>query len=214
MSGWPAALRFRPIQQWPGDLTRSRRRSPFEATLSATQDLLTRELRALNAKTVVIQLAIGEMDLRNDGLPRASSRPEHPGVILSLESPYGPLSYPCDQFGDWQSNLRAIALALEALRKVDRYGVTKNGEQYKGWRQLGAGGTTSKDEAAYFIARSAWPNEREENLREWYRRLVFEPDMLTKTYRLAATKLHPDAGGQAADFQRLQEARATLAGTS
>lgn len=184
MSGWPAGLRFRPIQQWPGELTRSRRRSPFEATLGATQALLGRELRALSAKTVVIQLAIGETDLRNDGLPRASARPEHPGVILSLESPYGPLSYPCDTFTDWQSNLRGIALALEALRKVDRYGVTKNGEQYRGWRQLEGGaksGPMTVAEARAFMAQHG-------------------------DYRTAARKLHPDAGGSVEEFQRLQEA--------
>lgn len=188
MSGWPAALRFRPIEQWPGELTRSRRRSPFEASLSATQDLLTRELRALNARTVVIQLAIGEIDLRNDGLPRASARPEHPGVILSLDSPYGPLSYPCDTFTDWQSNLRAIALALEALRKVDRYGVTKNGEQYTGWRQIEGRtptGPMTVAEARAFMAQHG-------------------------DYRTAARKLHPDTGGSAEEFQRLQEARRVL----
>jgi hypothetical protein len=35
-----------------------------------------------------------------------------------------------------EANVRAIALALEALRKVDRYGVTKRGEQYAGWKAL------------------------------------------------------------------------------
>lgn len=190
MSGWPAGLRFRPIQQWPGELSRSRRRSPFEATLGATQDLLTRELRALSAKTVVIQLAIGETDLRNDGLPRASARPEHPGVILSLESPYGPLSYPCDTFTDWQSNLRGIALALEALRKVDRYGVTKNGEQYRGWRQLGSGAAPSSGKMTVAEARAFMAQHGD--------------------YRTAARKLHPDAGGSAEEFQRLQEARRVL----
>jgi hypothetical protein len=214
VSGWPAGLRFRPIQQWPGDLTRSRRRSPFEASLSATQDLLGRELKALQAKTVVIQLAIGETDLRLDGLPRAQARPEHPGVILSLESPYGPLSYPCDTFTDWQSNLRAVALALEALRKVDRYGVTKNGEQYRGWRQLSASADvfTSKGDAAYFIARAARPEQPDEDLRQWYWRLISEPKTLAKTYRLAAHKLHPDTGGQSDDFLRLQQAKAILNG--
>lgn len=42
----------------------------------------------------------------------------------------GHLSYPCDTFTTLQDNLRVIALALEALRMVDRYGVTRRGEQY------------------------------------------------------------------------------------
>jgi len=209
VSGWPAGLRFRPIQQWPGALTRSRRRSPFEAGLSATQDLLTRELRALNAKTVVIQLAIGETDLRNDGLPRASARPEHPGVILSLESPYGPLSYPCDTFTDWQSNLRGIALALEALRKVDRYGVTKNGEQYRGWRQIESGGSTSVAEAAAFIGEHADAIEEAITGMRMGRK-----DFTETLYRRAAKKLHPDVGGDPELFRKLQQAKAILDGAS
>jgi hypothetical protein len=40
---------------------------------------------------------------------------------------------------DWQHNVRAIALGLEALRKVDRYGITRRGEQYAGWKALPAG---------------------------------------------------------------------------
>ena len=213
MSGWPVGLRFRPIEQWPGDLTRARRRSPFEAGLSATQDLLTRELRALKARTVVIQLAIGETDLRLDGLPRSQARPDHPGVILSLESPYGPLSYPTDTFADWQSNLRGIALALEALRKVDRYGVTKNGEQYRGWRQLGsASTTTTRDEAALFIAKAARPEQPDEDIRQWYQVLTVDAAALARAYRLAAQRLHPDTGGSAEEFQRLQKSKDLLSG--
>lgn len=101
--------------------------------------LLKRELRALSAKHVVIELAVSEAELRLDGWPYADARPTHAGVVLSLESKYGPLRYPCTRFDRWQDNVRAIALALEALRKVDRYGVTKRGEQYTGWKQLQAG---------------------------------------------------------------------------
>src|SRR5579863_10251967 len=46
------------------------------------------------------------------------------GIILTFNSKHGPLSYPCDKYSNWQANLRAIALSLEALRAVDRYGVT------------------------------------------------------------------------------------------
>jgi hypothetical protein len=45
-----------------------------------------------------------------------------------------------DMFPSWQDNLRAIALGLEALRKVERYGIANRGEQYAGWAQLTAGG--------------------------------------------------------------------------
>lgn len=135
---WPANMTVRPIQQWPGELTTSRRRSSFKASWSDTMELLRRELRAINAKDVVLQIAMVEKDFRNDGYPRAQAKADHPGVILSLGSDVGPLSWPCDTFDSWQDNIRGIALSMEALRKVDRYGVTKRGEQYTGWQQLGA----------------------------------------------------------------------------
>jgi hypothetical protein len=53
-----------------------------------------------------------------------------------MTAKHGSLSYPCDKFSHWQDNLRAIALSMEALRKVDRYGVTRGGEQYRGFAAL------------------------------------------------------------------------------
>jgi hypothetical protein len=148
--------------------------------------LLERELRALRAKNIVIQAAVTDQDIRNDGWLRANARPEHPGVILTFDSRHGPLSYPCDAFNDWQANVRAIALALEALRKVDRYGVTKRGEQYTGWKALPAAGRSSAD------------------LKSRGHGLIREHGSV----REALFATHPDHGGSADDFQAVQAARA------
>ncbi len=65
-------------------------------------------------------------------------------VVFSL---HGPLRYATDaherQYAGlgmegWQADVGAIALALTALRAVDRYGVSRRGEQYTGWRALPA----------------------------------------------------------------------------
>lgn len=129
-------MTFRPLTTWPGAQTASRKASPFRAKYEDTLKLLDTELRKLGANSIVLQCAVDAEDVRLDGQLRASARPRHPGVILSFHSRVGPLSYPCDSFRDWQDNLRAIALALEALRQVERYGVTKRNEQYRGWTQL------------------------------------------------------------------------------
>lgn len=143
MSGYEALARlveFRPLStpigppSYDGSYS-----SPFSASWSVTVHDLARELGHLNPRRAVLELAMREQDFRIDGLPRANARATHPGVVLSLiGSKHGDLRYPAHTFHDWQSNVRAIALALEALRKVDRYGVTKLGQQYAGWRALPA----------------------------------------------------------------------------
>lgn len=126
--------------------------SPFKATWSDTLEVLERELHQLQAKEIVLELDVTESEIRLDGMVRSNARVESPAVRLAFESKHGPLTYATDRFispsyrrtlTDWQHNVRAIALGLEALRRVDRYGVTKRGEQYAGWKAIGAGPATA-----------------------------------------------------------------------
>jgi hypothetical protein len=121
---------FRPLERWDRRVEAIRPHSPFRAPYQDTIDLLERETRMLGAAQVVVELAISESDLRLDGQPYANTRPRHPGVTVAFKSNHGPLKYTADKFATWTENLRAIALGLEALRKVDRYGVTRGGRRY------------------------------------------------------------------------------------
>jgi hypothetical protein len=201
MSDWPAGFVVAPMREWPGAMTARRRRSQFASTHSATLALLTREMRELGAKHPTLLIALRPEDFRLDGLPRAGRVAAHPGIVLSFESKHGPLSYPCDTFDRWQDNLRAIALALEALRKVDRYGVTKRGEQYRGFLALEAtaapAGFATAQEARSFLWRlSGLP--------------AGENASTTVLLRKAQRATHPDHGGDAATFQRVSLAEAKL----
>lgn len=179
---------FRPIDRWPGEPTRGRRHSQFSARFSDTITTLSGELRHLHAKQVVLQIAMRDQDLRLDGMPRANATAMHPGVILAFDSKYGPLKYATDGFTDWRDNLRAIALSMEALRKVDRYGVSKRGEQYTGWAALPA----STDPADAIVTL--------EQARAFL-------DAHGGSFKDAARKLHPDAGGDPALFRCAVRAR-------
>src|SRR5690606_7972875 len=133
-------------------------------------------------------IAIPAGRFRLDGRPYADARPEHPGIILTLQSKHGALSYPCDTYTTWQDNLRAIALALEALRKVDRYGVTKRGEQYRGFLAIEA----TAAPAGFVGVDDAWM---------WLLRLtggdatVRTPETARGVLRAAQRRAHPDHGG-------------------
>lgn len=177
------------------------RDSPFSAPWTTTVELLANELRHLKAERIACELALGESDLRVDGLPRANARLASPAVRLSFESKWGPLRYETGEYGDtswrrqpgWQANVRAIALSMEALRKVDRYGVSKRGEQYVGWKAIAqtSGGFQSREQAERWIAEHGG-------------------------YREAARALHPDnrETGDEEEFKKLQQARALVGGRS
>lgn len=176
------SVTFRPLSDPAAfSFVKDRRHAPFRAHWGSTIDLLERELRMLAARHVVIEMALEEKDIRLDGKPRAQARAVHPGIIISFESKWGPLRYATDEFRTFQENVRAVALSMEALRKVDRYGVSKRGEQYRGWRQLESGGPSA---------------ERGRQLIEQHGSVV-----------LALKATHPDHGGSADDFADVQAAR-------
>jgi hypothetical protein len=156
-AGVTLVVTYRPLPTWPHKATSPRRAAQFRTPSryneasgyrpggrvpwSDTLALLESEIRAIGGKAVVMGIGLRESDIRLDGLPRSNApNPAHPGVELSFESRYGRLVYATDVFDHWQDNVRAIAKGLEALRAVERWGVSRRGEQYAGFAQLTAGG--------------------------------------------------------------------------
>ena len=187
---------FKPIIDWPTKKTPShaRGRSRFKVTYAKNLEDLERELAAITARSVVIQLYLESKDIRNDGWPRSSARTFDPGVILTFQKGQDVVSMPCDTYQTWEQNLRAITLTLHALRMVSDYGVSAHGEQYKGFTCLEAPKQESKrDLAVRFIA--TWADVRNEDV-------IHDLD---GSYRLAARRLHPDSGGNHDMFVQLQE---------
>ena len=89
------------------------------------------------------------------------------------------MRYAVDRFTEWKANVRGIALALEALRKVNRYGVAGRAEQYRGWLAIPA--QTGGVDPYQLIAKWAqWP---EDSVRS-------EP---CRAVKLAKRAAHPDS---------------------
>jgi hypothetical protein len=191
--------------------------SRFTVTWSDCLELLERELGFLDATDLVIECDVREQDLRLDGMIRSNARAASPAVRVAFESNVGPLTYATDAFRrpswrrggmqeDWQHNVYAIALSLEALRKVDRYGVTKRGEQYAGFKAIGAG--------------RAMPSSHmtaEDALRVVHELTGFrlEGDPLAETtqraYRAARAAVHPDRhDGDRTLWDQVEQAAAVL----
>jgi hypothetical protein len=207
---------FRPLVRWADPETERRRGAHlFKASWGDTLDLLAYEISCLDGvDPVVIQVDAPEGMIRRDGMLHARARVSHPGVIISFASRFGPLRYATDAYerqwsgglDGWQANVRAIALALAALRAVDRYGVTKRGEQYTGWRAIAAPAPAFADAAAA----ERWMRTYAAELfgpagaRQWNGNLA-------ALYRAMARRMHPDRGAPRAEWDRLDEARRVLA---
>lgn len=179
---------FRPLERplsYPGGT----RYSPFKASWASTVSLLADELRLHGAKNAVLEIDMAEANIRVDGTPRADRSARSPGVVLSFVAKrvHGSpeLRYEATEFSAWQDNVRALGLALRALRAVDRYGITRRGEQYAGWRQLGTGGVGDGDATRG-------------------QRLI---DAAGGNWRRAAAMAHPDFGGEPSDFRDIIAAR-------
>lgn len=204
---------IRPLGAWTDPVTGSRLSSSvFRASWDSTLRMLRDEVDALDGQyPVVIQVDVTEADLRADGMLRARARVgPNPGVIVSFTSRRGPLRYATDAYDQrwsgamagWQANVRAIALALGALRAVDRYGVSRRGEQYAGWRAIGTASSYFTDPA---------------DARKFLRRIYAEdngapPQLLDAAlYKQLAVRHHPDhADGSREVWDRLEEAARLL----
>lgn len=191
--------------------------------LHVTEQDLRREAGMLDATEVVIELAVAPDAIRVDqsGV-KSGRRVDFPGVVVHLiGTRFGDLRYVCDAFeckwsGEpegWESNVRAVAKGLEALRLVERYGIGRRGEQYRGWGELPPGtplGERSEPEpltldmAARLLAAGMDGLDPSD--------LLDDEASARTAYRVAAKRVHPDnaATGNAESFRRVNEAWALL----
>lgn len=104
------------------------------------------------------------------------------------------MSFPCDTYSRWEVNLRAIGLALAALRAIRRYGVGKTTEQYRGFAQLPASDpNAARTNALLFFSK----------LTGWSLGQISDDPQ--GAYRIAARAAHPDSDGSHDAFVALQK---------
>jgi hypothetical protein len=202
---------IRPLGTWTEPVTKPRKPAQFRVGWAQTEQLLGYEAAKLGAHLVVIQIDVAEQGIRLDGKLRAHAEAASPRVRVAFESRHGPLTYAADRYTRWQDNVRAIALALEALRAVDRYGVSSRGEQYRGWVAIEARpAEMTREQAAGLIAH--WAEPEAEKRERATTALLRSPSLFVpELYRRAAKRAHPDVTGDDGDTMgRLNAARDLL----
>lgn len=212
-------IQIRPITTWPGKENNDPKLSQFRKGYKVTLQDLEYELGKADYVdgSVVIEMWVEPREIRKDGQLRADARVYKHGVILRFsrytgkrfKRPDGTIryetqdvSYPCDAFNHWQDNLRAIALSMESLRRVERYGVFKYDEIISRLALPSAEGKVStRESAAAFMTTHSGVAMQE---------ILFSDTARSTAFRKAATVLHPDRGGNTEDFQKLNEANKVL----
>lgn len=219
-------LYYRPIKKWPEGWREQTRGdapwSPFKSDWSSTLRLLDDEVRHLGADSATLQLDTAEGNCRADGSLRGDARVGYHGVILVVESAdYGVLTYACNKFDaprdPWRQNVRAVALGLESLRRVERYGIADRGQQYAGYAELGTGialgpAAMTVEQAAAFVAENSIESPISGRPVFTAEEILHSPAKYRSAYKLALRTCHPDTGGTKELFNRLTEAHDLMEG--
>lgn len=202
-----ARIVYRVLESWPYEPA-PQVDTPFSAPWAQTVDLLLREADFLRADLVVVELDIPGRAVRKDEQLRSDARAYSEKVRISMQTSRGPMSWHTDRYVlprggslGWRENVRAIALTLEALRTVERYGAVHGSEQYRGFLAIEA--APSSTGFASPEAALRWMQERGDT----------DGAAGRTAYRALARVMHPDAGGDPAEWDQLRQARALVEGT-
>jgi hypothetical protein len=184
--------------RWPEGWKRTqpafRRRPQFATRLGMARDSLLRELRLLGARQGDVVIT-SDLPVRLDGMPYASGRPVDPGIAVYWRQPkadgYQDRVMACDRWIEPGGNMRAIALSIETLRGLERWGSSSLVDRaFEGFAALPS------------VAAIDWRQE----LGIDPRRPVVSVADARDFYRTRARELHPDAGGDPEAMVRLNQA--------
>jgi len=174
--------------QWPAGWprTRHRERSRFDTTFAKARDGLANELEKMGARHVVLSTNI---ELRLDGQPYANrAQPGDPGVAVYFEYKKKPMTFACDRWDRIEDNIQAVRKTIEALRGIERWGASDMMERaFTGFTAV-----TDQTGDPWWIVLGV---DRETT-----------PGVVEAAYRAKRSRTHPDKGGNAAEFDRVQKA--------
>lgn len=205
-------LRWAPIDSWPQPETGTPTSAPFRATYEQTLGLLEFELRQLDGENPTLHVDVPASQVRVDGQLRADARAFGSArVALAFDSRHGKLTYRCDAFDKWQDNVRAIALGLKDLRRLERYGIAARGEQYRGFAALGSGIVTGEPLTRAEAVRIVIDLTQIPGVGDAYSASDLDSGrtpgpFLEDAFRAGARMHHPDRGGNDDAFKALGEA--------
>jgi hypothetical protein len=148
---------------------------------------LEAEIDRLGGRDAVLSTNVS---LRLDGRPRSDESPADPGAAVYFGFRGKATVLAADRFRTTADNIAAIAGHIEALRRVERYGVGTIEQALAGYKALPA------DSAANWRAVFGFAAEARPTV-----------DQLDSAYKAAARSRHPDLGGSDVEMAHVNRAR-------
>jgi hypothetical protein len=190
------------VKRWPLEWpigwkrTRSRVASTFrtmhtqnrQLTVTIATTRLEDELDRLGAKSPTLSTNVS---LRLDGRPRSDENPADPGAAVYFSFRGKATVLACDRYRAVADNIAAIAAHIDALRRIERYGVGTIEQALAGYKALPA------DSAADWRTQFGFSAGSQPTLAQ-----------VEDAFREAAKQRHPDAGGSDVEMARVNRARA------
>lgn len=180
---------------WVRTLAHKRVRAPFTTKKTANRMLsvqiatgrLDAELERLGARQPVLSTNVS---LRLDGRPRSDENPRDPGAAIYFSFRGKATVLACDRYSLVADNIAAIAAHIDALRRIERYGVGTIEQALAGYKALPAD-TAANWRAVFGFAADSTPTL----------------DQVDQAYKAAARQHHPDAGGSDLNMAHVNRAR-------
>jgi hypothetical protein len=167
---WPAG--------WPKTEPYSRGTPRFQTDLPRALANLKKQIELMGGKSLVL----------SSNYTLGANNPKEPGVVAYFEWQQIPMAIPCDRWSRIEANVQAIALTVEAMRGMERWGAK---HMIK----------------AMFSGFKALPQSTDG---DWWTVLGVSrgssPELVKAAYRELVKRHHPDAGGNAETFRRVQAA--------
>ncbi len=169
-----------------GQVVRRKIQKPLSVSDAARR--LEAELERLHATHEVLSTNVR---LRMDGSPDSRlTDPVDPGAAVYFQLNNKPRCLACDKWDRVADNIAAIAQHIDALRRIDRYGIGDMERAFSGYAALQSDPSTDWRLVLGFNGTA-----------------IITPTMVDQRFKLKAKEAHPDAGGSAEGMIRLNAAR-------
>jgi hypothetical protein len=157
---------------WPTTPKDKREKARFQTTLPAALNNLRRQIELMDGKGLVL----------SSNYTLGQDNPTDPGVVAYFQYEQAQVAIPCDRWTRLEHNVQAIALTVEAMRGMERWGAKHMIKaMFSGFKMLPAPGEASHWSSVLGVSLTATPAE----VKDAY-------DSLVK-------KVHPDKPGGSHD---------------